>query len=140
MAESFLQPSPANLAAFGKVVPEKPVHMLNFLRFRERAEYPQTHEHASKNWTGQRAYQQYGSEIAGPFGRAGAKIIWQNLTLGTVIGPDAELWDSIFTVEYPNAQAFQTMISDPEYLKGAVNRTAALADSRLYLTQPSAQS
>ena len=140
MAAAFIQPSAANLVAFEKVSPGRPVNMLNFLRYRELACYPEDHAHASNQWSGARAYQQYGAEIAGPFGRSGAKILWQSAPLGTVIGPDGENWDAMLVVEYPNAQAFQTMISDPEYLVGAVNRTAALADSRLYLTQPTPQS
>ncbi len=138
MSQGHLAPTPEGLAAFANAAPDQPIQMLNFLRFSEAAQYEEGHEHADKGWSGQRAYQQYGAEIAGPFGRAKAKVIWRNTALGTIIGPDGEAWDSIFVVEYPNAQAFQTMVSDPEYLKGAANRTAALADSRLYLTQASA--
>lgn len=131
-----LHPSPENLANLAKVAADKPIQMLNFLRFRETAEYPQGHPHAAKGWSGQRAYQQYGAEIQAPLSRAKAKVVWQNSAHGTIIGPDGEAWDSIFVVEYPSPQAFQTMVSDPEYLEGAANRTAALADSRLYLTKP----
>jgi len=136
MGDSHINPSAESLAALAKVPEGEKIQMLNFVRFREKAEYPEGHAHAGTDWSGQRAYRQYGQEVAGPLGRAGAKVIWQNTAIGTVIGPDGEAWDAIFVVEYPNAQAFQTMVSDPEYLAGAANRTAALADSRLYLTQP----
>ena len=136
MADTFIAPSAANLEAFGKVASGEPIQMLNFIRFREKADYPEGHEHAEKGWSGQRAYQQYGTEIAGPISRAGAKIVWQNTARGTIIGPDGEAWDSIFVVEYPTPIAFQKMVSDPEYLAGAANRTAAVADSRLYMTTP----
>ena len=136
MDEGHIHPSGSGLAAFAKAAADRPIQMLNFLRFRDIAVYPEGHVHAGEGWSGQRAYQQYGQEIAGPFARANAKVVWQNTVHGTVIGPDDEAWDAIFVVEYPSPQAMQTMISDPEYLAGAVNRTAALADSRLYLTQP----
>ena len=136
MSDTYIASTPANLTAFENVATDKPIQMLNFIRFRETAEYPDGHEHSEKQWSGQRAYQQYGAEIAGPFGRSGARIVWQNTARGTIIGPDGEAWDSIFVVEYPNPKAFQTMVSDPEYLAGAVNRTAAVADSRLYMTTP----
>ena len=139
MSQAYINPTPENVAAFAKAGPDKPVQMLNFLKMREKAVYEEGHEHAQKGWSGARAYQQYGQEIAGPFARAEAKIIWQNTVHGTIIGPDGESWDAIFVVEYPNAQAFQTMVSDPEYLAGAANRTAALSDSRLYLTQPNSE-
>ena len=136
METGFLAPSPSNLKAIAKANPDKPVHMLNFLKFKERAEYAADHEHADNGWNGQRAYLQYSTEFAGPIARAEAKIVWQNTVHGTIIGPDGEQWDAIFVVEYPNVSAFQTMVSDPEYLAGAPNRSAALADSRLFLTQP----
>ena len=136
MGEGHIHPSETGFGAFAKAAPDQPIQMLNFIRFRETAEYPEGHEHAAKGWSGQRAYQQYGTEIAGPISRAGAKIVWQNTARGTIIGPDGEAWDSIFVVEYPTPIAFQTMVSDPEYLAGAANRTAAVADSRLYMTTP----
>ena len=136
MPETYLSPSPANLAALAGLPDDQRIHMLNFLRFKETAEYPDGHEHAGKGWSGQRAYQQYGQEIGEYFAKTQAKIVWQNEAKGTIIGPDGEAWHSIFVVEYPSAKAFQTMVTDPGYLAGAVNRTAALADSRLYLTRP----
>ena len=62
---------------------------------------------------------------------------------GRRLGPDPaseidEVWDDLLVVEYPSARAFLQMISDPEYQAGGVNRTAALADSRLFRTSPAA--
>ncbi len=136
MSGGYLAPTQESLAKVAELPEGQPIQMLNFLRFRAKAEYPADHSYASRGWSGERAYQQYGAEITGPLSRAKARVIWQNTALGTIIGPDGEAWDSILVVEYPSAKAFLTMISDPEYLEGAANRTAALDDSRLYLTQP----
>ena len=52
--------------------------------------------------------------------------------------PDDERWDDGFVAQYPNAAAFLEMIKDPEYQRAVVNRTAALADSRLVRFAPRA--
>ena len=65
-------------------------------------------------------------------------MIWRGAFQATTIGAADEVWDDLLVVEYPSAKAFLQMISDPEYQAGAINRTAALADSRLYRTSPAA--
>ena len=133
---AYIEPGAANLAAFAALPDDEPINMVNFLRYREKAEYPDGHEHSDKDWSGARAYEEYGRSIAGPFMRAGAKIVWRGAFGATTIGPADEAWDDFLIVQYPSAKAFFGMISDPEYQAGAVNRTAALADSRIYRTKP----
>ena len=53
-------------------------------------------------------------------------------------GPEAMHWHDGFIAQYPSAAAFFEMIKDPEYQKAVVNRTAALADSRLVRFKPGA--
>jgi len=136
MTNAYLHPEPANMAAFMALPDDTPIHMVNFLKYRELADYPADHEHAGKGWSGERAYQEYGRSIAVPFTKVGAKVIWRGAFKATTIGDPAEQWDDLLVVEYPSAKAFLTMINDPEYQAGGVNRTAALADSRLYRTEP----
>ncbi len=136
MSETYLGPSEANFAVFSAHPTDEPIHMLNFLKYRDQAEYPDGHENAGKGWTGREAYEEYGRAIAVPFTKVGAKVIWRGGFQATTIGPAGEAWDEFLIVEYPSSQAFMTMISDPEYQAGGVNRTAALVDSRLYRTKP----
>lgn len=136
MTDSYLHPGPDNMAAFMALPDDTPINMVNFLRYRDRAEYPDGHEHAGKGWSGRRAYEEYGRAIAVPFTKVGAKVIWRGAFQATTIGAADEVWDDLLVVEYPSARAFLQMINDPEYQAGGVNRTAALADSRLFRTQP----
>ena len=138
MTDSYLHPGPDNMAAFMALPDDTSINMVNFLRYRELAEYPDGHEHAGKGWSGRRAYEEYGRAIAVPFTKVGAKVIWRGAFQATTIGAADEVWDDLLVVEYPSAKAFLQMISDPEYQAGAVNRTAALADSRLFRTSPAA--
>ncbi|MDP5103613.1 MAG: DUF1330 domain-containing protein, partial [Erythrobacter sp.] len=50
MTEFYIDPSPENFAAFKDLPRDEPIHMLNLLRYRDHAEYPEGHEHAGKGW------------------------------------------------------------------------------------------
>ena len=136
MASSYIDPSPANFQAFKDLPRDEPIHMLNLLEYRERAEYPQGHEHAGKGWSGRRAYEEYGKTSGPIFRRVGGTIVWRGSFQTMVTGPDAKRWHDGFVAQYPNAGAFFEMIKDPEYQQAVVNRTAALVDSRLMRFEP----
>jgi len=131
MTEVYIDPSHANFQAFKELPRDTPINMLNLLRYRDVAEYPAGHEHADKGWSGRRAYQEYGRTSGEIFRRLGGQIIWRGGFETMVTGPDAERWDDAFIAHYPNAGAFFAMIKDPDYQRAVINRTAALADSRL---------
>ena len=136
MADSYIDPSPANFQAFKDLPRDEPIHMLNLLEYREQAEYPQCHEHAGKGWSGRRAYEEYGKTSGPIFRRVGGTIVWRGSFQTMVTGPDAKRWHDGFVAQYPNAGAFFEMIKDPDYQQAVVNRTAALVDSRLMRFEP----
>lgn len=129
--ETFIDPSPANFQAFKDLPRDRPINMLNLLLYRDRAEYPEGHEHAGKGWSGRRAYEEYGRTSGPIFRKLGGTIIWRGSFETMVTGPEGRRWDDGFIAQYPNAGAFFAMIKDPEYQLAVVNRTAALVDSRL---------
>jgi uncharacterized protein (DUF1330 family) len=137
MTDIYIDPSPANFAAFKALPRDEPIHMLNLLRYRDRAEYPEGHEHAGKGWTGRRAYEEYGKTSGPIFRRVGGAIVWRGVFQTMVTGPDDRRWDDGFIAQYPGSGSFFEMIKDPEYQAAVVNRTAALADSRLVRFAPS---
>ena len=67
MTDNYLHPGPDNMAAFMALPDDTPINMVNFLRYRELAEYPDGHEHVGKGWSGRRAYEEYGRAIVVPF-------------------------------------------------------------------------
>ena len=79
-----------------------PIHMLNLVRLRAIAAYPD-----------------------------GGKIVWQGRFELMLIGPEAERWDHCFIAEYPSVAAFAEMIRDPVYREAVKHRQAAVEDSRL---------
>ncbi len=134
--ETYIDPSPANFAAFKDLPRDQPIAMLNLLLYRDLAEYPDGHEHAGKGWTGRRAYQEYGKTSGPIFARVGGTIVWRGTFQTVLTGPDDRRWHDGFIAQYSNAGEFFEMIKDADYQKAVVNRKAALVDSRLIRFAP----
>jgi uncharacterized protein (DUF1330 family) len=138
MAEFYIDPSPENFQAFKDLPRDEPIHMLNLLRYRDLAEYPEGHEHAGKGWSGRRAYQEYGATSGPIFRGVGGVIVWRGAFQTMVTGPGDKHWDDGFVAQYPSSAAFFAMLKNPDYQLAVVNRTAALVDSRLMRFKPGA--
>ena len=136
MTDTYIDPSPANFAKFKALPRDEPIHMLNLLLYRDAAAYPDGHEHAGKGWSGRRAYEEYGKTSGPIFREVGGEIVWRGAFQTMVTGPEAREWHDGFVAQYPTAAAFFAMITNPEYQKAVVNRTAALMDSRLVRFKP----
>lgn len=105
-----------------------PIVMVNLLRFKERASAP------DQGLSGFEAYALYATEVSRFVERVGGRLIAAAACRESIVGPVAEEWHAVALVEYPSAEAFLDMASDPEYLAIHVHRAAALADSRLILS------
>lgn len=138
MTQFYIDPSPENFAAFKALSRDEPIHMLNLLRYRDLAEYPQGHQHHANGWSGRRAYEEYGKTSDPIFSRVGGEIVWRGgfQTMVTGPAPDDKVWHDGFVAQYPNSGAFFEMIKDPDYQIAVQNRTAALVDSRLMRFAP----
>lgn len=110
-----------------------PIQMLNLIRLRERAEYPDGREA-----TGREAYAEYSRISAGPARAVGMSIIWRGGFEMMVVGPETERWDICFVAEYPGVEAFVTLMRHPDYRTAMPHRQAGVADSRLIRFQPRA--
>ena len=135
MAAQHVDPTRDQFKAFMTVrrAPEAApaIHMLNVLRFREKAAYPDSHALANKGMSGAEAYKQYSKAAAPVCQRLGGRQVWLGRPEAVVIGPTSDKWDLAFVATYPNAEAFAKMVQDTEYKQAVVHRSAAIADSRL---------
>lgn len=122
--------------AFKDAPRDQPVHMLNLVRLRDLAAYPEGHPEHGKGRTGLEAYRAYGRTTAHIFKRLGGRQVWAGKPQVMLTGPQSEAWDIAFIAEYPTAQAFIDMVRDPEYRELVAHRTAAVADSRLLRLSP----
>ena len=128
-----VDPSRETFAAFRADDAPGPIQMLNLVRFRDAASYPD-----GRVATGAEAYAAYGRESHPVFSRLGGRIVWRGRFELTVIGPDTERWDECFIAEYPSVAAFVAMVRDPQYRQAVEHRQAAVLDSRLVRLRPAA--
>lgn len=126
-----VDPDRAQFEAFKNLDRDSELNMLNLVRFRDLANYPDDHILARDRLTGAEAYAHYGKETGPMLAKVGGSILWRGKFEATLIGPSQESWDAMFIAYYPNAHAFLAMITDPEYQKAVVHRQAAVETSRL---------
>jgi uncharacterized protein (DUF1330 family) len=137
MADSYIDPDRQAWDIFKSLPRDQPIHMLNLIRLREVAAYPERHPNHGKAISGREAYREYGRTIAPHLARLNSRQVWAGTPQVMVTGPQAEAWDLAFIVEYPGSQAFIDMVRDPDYRANVVpHRTAAVADSRLLRLAP----
>ena len=132
----YVDPDRAQFEAFKDLDRDHPIEMLNLVKFRAKAAYPDDHDLADAGLTGAQAYRNYGSETAPIIARIGAHILWSGAFQTTLIGPQDEVWDAVFIASYPTAHAFMEMVTDPDYQKAVVHRQAAVDTSRLIRCAP----
>jgi uncharacterized protein (DUF1330 family) len=128
----FIDPTKETFARFRENDRAGPIHMLNLVRFRQRANYPD-----GRDVSGAGAYAAYGRESGPVFKRLGGEIVWRGNFELMLIGPDTEQWDECFIAQYPSVAAFVEMVRDPVYREAVKHRQAAVADSRLVRLAPS---
>jgi uncharacterized protein (DUF1330 family) len=111
-----------------------PVQMLNLIRLREQALYPD-----GRACAGTQAYAEYGRISAPVLQRVGGRIVWRGKFEMTAVGPDSECWDICFIAEYPSVSAFIELMRDPIYREAMTHRLAGVVNSRLVRLRPMAE-
>jgi uncharacterized protein (DUF1330 family) len=115
-------PSPEQVKEFLAV--DGPVLMVNLLRFREKAAYP---DGSDSNISGQAAYQRYAAEMHKLVHAAGGRFVFSSNVAGLLIGEVEELWDVVAIVEYPSSRALLQIASSPDFADIERHRLAGLA-------------
>ena len=117
MLSNQISPTDAQLEDLQSYPKNKPVVMVNILKFKAKT---------YTNETGQDAYARY-FKNASPFvENSGAKLIWKGQVHNTVIGNSDNQPHIVFLIEYPTVNRFFEMVSNPEYQKIASDRFIAL--------------
>lgn len=127
----YVDPTKEQFTRFRDLQRAGPIHMLNLVRLRAKAIYPD-----GRSATGEEAYRAYARDSGEVFKRLGGKQHWIGRFEVTLIGPAEERWDRVFIAEYPSVEAFVAMIRDPVYREAVKHRQAAVEDSRLIRLQP----
>ena len=131
-----IDPSREQFDAFKALPRDQPIQMLNLVRLKQKADYPEGHPNHGKEMSGLDAYRAYGRATAKLFASLGGRQVWAGRPAMVVTGPADEHWDLAFIAEYPNVGAFLAMVTDPDYREFVKHRTAGVADSRLIRLAP----
>jgi uncharacterized protein (DUF1330 family) len=129
--DGHVDPTKQSFAGFRGLPTDSAIHMLNLIRLRADAAYPD-----ARKASGLDAYRAYARESGPVFRRLGGQQVWIGRPELTLIGPESEHWDIAFIAQYPSGQAFIDMIRDPVYREAVKHRQAAVADSRLIRLAP----
>lgn len=119
--EKYLDGSKAQFMQFMEMPVDKPLKMLNLLKFKKEVE--------ATGKSGAEVYNDYLNAAQPFFEKTEAKIIFKGKPQINLIGPNALEWDSVLIVEYANKDAFTSMVMAEGY--PSKMRISALEDSRL---------
>lgn len=100
-----------------------PVVMLNLLKFRATAVYP---DGRPTDLTGRQAYDLYAAAMQKVVEKNGGRLLFGGDVASLVIGQVGDLWDTCVLVEYPSAAAFAAIVTSPEVAEIGVHRAAGL--------------
>jgi len=100
-----------------------PVVMLNLLKFRAKAVYP---DGRATDLTGRQAYDLYAAPMQNVIEQGGGKVLFGGVIASLVIGDVEDIWDTCVLVEYPSAAAFAAIVTSPEVAEIGVHRAAGL--------------
>ena len=121
--KNAVMPNETQLKEFNEQEEDKPIFMVNLLKFKKLAQYPDKRE---TNLTGQEAYAIYGKEVVEHLAKVGGKPIFGGNVERLMLGEVEDLWDQVAIAMYPSRKAMLEMISDPDYIKSAQHRVAGL--------------
>ena len=119
-----ITPSEKQMKMFMDFPDDKPIRMVNLLKFKTIAQYEDQRE---CDLTGEEAYSIYSSEVLEHLAKVGGKVIFSGKVRGLLLGEVEELWDTTAIAMYPSRKAMLEMISSPDYQASAVHREAGLA-------------
>jgi len=131
--ENKLRPNAKQMAGFLLGDTKTTIHMVNLLKFKDKAEYKDGRQ---TDLTGQEAYQIYAKEVQGHLQKVGGKLIFSGVVSRLMLGEVEELWDWIAIAEYPSRKAMRSMIMDKDYRKSEEHRSAGLAGQLNIETKP----
>jgi uncharacterized protein (DUF1330 family) len=119
--ENQVHPEPEQAQEF--VATEGPVCMVNLLRFKEKAEYPDGRD---ADLPGIEAYMRYAREMKKLVEGSGGRFIFGAEVQGALLGKIEQPWHQVGIVEYPSAKALIEISMSPAFREIEVHRVAGL--------------
>lgn len=128
--------TPESLIAATAVIPAgEPFFMLNLLRYREHAHYPDGRSPLSGRAAYHEGYVGTFVTIAKEL-HVAVELAFLGTVLTGLVAPAGEQWHELALVRYPSFAVFRRIVESERYLKDAApHRLASLEDWRLLATQ-----
>ena len=120
--KNAVEPDEAQLNAF-MALGEGPVSMLNLLKFRKMADYPDGRD---ADISGREAYFRYAVPMTKLVLDAGGTLDFSSDVKALLIGEVDELWDMAAIMTYPSPKTLVEISLTPEFQEIAVHRKAGL--------------
>ncbi|HTZ13047.1 MAG TPA: DUF1330 domain-containing protein [Mycobacterium sp.] len=121
--ENHVYPTASRVEALMADDSGDPVVMVNLLKFRPKAVYP---DGRPSDLTGRQAYDLYAAAMQKVIEENGGRLLFGGDVASLVIGEVGDLWDTCVLVEYPSAAAFAAIVTSPEVTEIGVHRAAGL--------------
>jgi uncharacterized protein (DUF1330 family) len=131
--ENAVMPQPEQAKAFFFGEENGPMVMVNLLKFKDKAEYP---DGSNADWTGKQAYLVYGAAVQKCLELVGGRAVFSGDVTGLILGEVEELWDMVALAYYPSPQAMMQMVGLPEYQGIEIHRFAGLKGQLNIRTAP----
>ncbi|MCP5178915.1 MAG: DUF1330 domain-containing protein [Pseudomonadales bacterium] len=119
-----IYPSEAQIRGFLEPGPDGPIYMVNLLKFKPRAEYP---DGRNSELTGAQAYDLYGQAVSVLLNEFGGAVVFEGDVQRLMLGEVEELWDKVAIAMYPSRQAMLAMMQSPRMQEIGIHRAAGLA-------------
>ncbi|HWU71988.1 MAG TPA: DUF1330 domain-containing protein [Sphingomonas sp.] len=126
-------PPAEQAAAFFGGTEDGPFVMVNLLKFKERADYP---DGSDAGLSGREAYARYGAGVQACLAAVGGKQIYAGAVTELMLGEVDEPWDMVALAQYPSRAAMMAMVQSPEYQAIEKHRVAGLAGQLNIRTKP----
>lgn len=135
--ENAFYPKGDQAMAFFGAAEDGPFVMVNLLKFKPKAEYP---DGSDSELTGAEAYARYAAAVSKLVVELGGSMRYGGHVTGLMIGEVEDLWDMIALAEYPSLAAFQQMATSQAYHAIEHHRAAGLAGQLNIRTKPASTS
>lgn len=128
LVENAVYPTGAQLGALAALPADRPIVMLNLLRFKPKAVYA---DGRGTSLTGREAYALYGEQMMAFVQSRGGRVLYTGHIDLLAIGVVDDMWDMTALVEYPSGKDFVEIATSPEVAAFGVHREAGLAGQLL---------
>jgi len=114
---------PGQMEKMMKPGPDGPIVMVNLLKFKDKAVYPDGRE---TDLSGREAYDIYGRAVGELIKEFGGRIFFIGDVTELALGLVEDLWDEVALAEYPDREAMHAMTNSKAWRDMIVHREAGL--------------